>query len=472
MDKETSHRSPSPATTIDLGDEENYRENRRQCLKRETEYYHKLINDGGRPSHPVSLGYDSAKDLEEYREILSYWNPDPNPSDEYSWMVFREQEGRWAEFRESQRRMRTDNPLEAGSVFPPLPAEPGRFAGYCRGLHKRLARHGFQRSFQLNEDPDRQDQLTTWIEYLGFEYVDYDKYANDTKLLQRQYDEAWKALVDAKVLNPPETEESFKYFFFLQLRQEKTDAAKVVESARSTVKAAETELLEAQLADLSERNLSRIGQRLSAARFNMAAATESFEQSSKRYKLIGDFAVRTKSYRIAKHKANRQSILLRWILQQVPLIEHELNLAKVTGNHSLGGDGKRQRSLKRNRADGYDEEPVSKRQRQDSGNHTPLENNTSASPTQKTSSTKQPRQTRGSRTNPSTLPAKSCSHRDPRASKPSNTKSGTEKSGVVSDESARVSKRKRRNKVCLNEAPDPRILRRSSRPKRLPERFQ
>lgn len=52
--------------------------------------------------------------------------------------------------------MRTDAPLQAGIVFPALPAVPGRFAAYCRRLHRCLAKHDFKMSFQLNEDPDRQ----------------------------------------------------------------------------------------------------------------------------------------------------------------------------------------------------------------------------------------------------------------------------------------------------------------------------
>lgn len=70
--------------------------------------------------------------------------------------------------------MRTGGPLEVGSVFPARPAYPGRFAGYCGGLYKRLAKLGVEGSFQLDDDPDRQDKLVTWIEYLDFEYAEYD----------------------------------------------------------------------------------------------------------------------------------------------------------------------------------------------------------------------------------------------------------------------------------------------------------
>lgn len=48
-------------------------------------------------------------------------------------------------------------------------------------LKERLARHGFTRPFQLDEDAARQDKMTTWIEYLGYEYWWYDYYAGIAK---------------------------------------------------------------------------------------------------------------------------------------------------------------------------------------------------------------------------------------------------------------------------------------------------
>ena len=67
-------------------------------------------------------------------------------------------------------------------------------------MKQGLTEHGFTQSFQLDEDPERQDKLTTWIEYLDFEYWWYDKDMRFVKRHQPQYDEAWKKLVDLKVL--------------------------------------------------------------------------------------------------------------------------------------------------------------------------------------------------------------------------------------------------------------------------------
>lgn len=52
--RQPSPQSSSPASTIDLGDDENYRLD----LEEQAGYYNALVNEGGRPSQPVSLGRD------------------------------------------------------------------------------------------------------------------------------------------------------------------------------------------------------------------------------------------------------------------------------------------------------------------------------------------------------------------------------------------------------------------------------
>lgn len=131
--------------------------------------------------------------------------------------------------------------------------------------------------------------------------------------------------MDSKVLKPFETEESFDYFFSIQLQGEESEAQKAVQSATSTVKLADRALQKAQSAGLTRQSLWQMEQKLSIARSKLAAATKSHEQISRRRELIRKFKLQTKSYRIAKGDATRQIILLRWILQQVPLIELELN---------------------------------------------------------------------------------------------------------------------------------------------------
>src|SRR5699024_4585545 len=57
------------------------------------------------------------------------------------------------------------------------------------------------------EDPKLQDKLTTWIEYLCFEYWWLDRYTDSIKRLQPDHDKRWQELVDRKILRPHETRE-------------------------------------------------------------------------------------------------------------------------------------------------------------------------------------------------------------------------------------------------------------------------
>ncbi|KAG4437684.1 hypothetical protein IFR05_006846 [Cadophora sp. M221] len=84
------------------------------------------------------------------------------------------------------------------------------------------------------------------------------------------------------------------------------------------------------------------------------------ESIKRRNNLVSEFIEKTKSYRISKHDAERRSILLRWILEQVPFIELELDSSEAAEIGSNGrNDGKRR--SKRNCADDFSEEQVSKR---------------------------------------------------------------------------------------------------------------
>jgi hypothetical protein len=82
-----------------------------------------------------------------------------------------------------------------------------QFSIYRLLVQKRLTRHGFERPCQMDEDLDQQDKLATWIEFLNYEYQDYDKDMRFIERHQPEYDAAWKEPLDSKVLRPFETKE-------------------------------------------------------------------------------------------------------------------------------------------------------------------------------------------------------------------------------------------------------------------------
>lgn len=62
------------------------------------------------------------------------------------------------------------------------------FSEYVSAVERCLAEHNFTRPFQLNIDVEKQDPLTTWIEYLAYEYLWYDLYETALQQSQRTYD--------------------------------------------------------------------------------------------------------------------------------------------------------------------------------------------------------------------------------------------------------------------------------------------
>lgn len=331
----------------------------------EREVYYALVNDGGRPCYEISLLEDVARRPVEYREMLSVWQ-----SAEDDWSVFGAQLTSWREFRTYQLSVRGE----------------GKFPRYIKLLKKRLARHDFTQTYQLDDvlldnNPDRQDKLATWIEYLNFGYQVYEHYANLTRRHQSHYENAWKELVDSKVLKPFEAQELLDDIASgFQYMKERTDAEEALESAKSVVHAALQALPDPRRSNLPRRDQEPLT-RLAAAQSELATAKESFDPIQKRNHLVSEFWGQTVDYRRAKDDAKRHTTILQWMLGQIPLIELELglNLSKVVENNPDSGDG-RGKGLKRGRNEGkgpertlhHDhvaDEPPSKRLRHNESSH-------------------------------------------------------------------------------------------------------
>ncbi|KAI0388661.1 hypothetical protein F5Y17DRAFT_186420 [Xylariaceae sp. FL0594] len=66
------------------------------------------------------------------------------------------------------------------------------FPLYVAEAERRLAHYSFARTFQLDMDPARQDKLTTWIEYLNYEYFWLDLYERALAHSTKKCEEEWK----------------------------------------------------------------------------------------------------------------------------------------------------------------------------------------------------------------------------------------------------------------------------------------
>lgn len=237
------------------------------------------------------------------------------------------------------------------------------FSNYKKRLNQRLAKYGFTRSFQLQSDLSRQDALTTWIEYLGYEYWFYDQDAGYVRCFQRRHDEAWKKLVDSGMLRPGETYEvvcDIERVFRDASEEER--AEKSLQSATTAVLAAEAAVARARGVQVSQ-TAHRRG--LLAAQAALNTVQMAFESLKRRSDVITDFVQQTKGYRNAERNIEHQKLLLQWIQQQIPLIELESKLSErdSTGTSCMA-NGERFEVTK---SSDVHEKHDSERQRSDSG---------------------------------------------------------------------------------------------------------
>lgn len=450
LEETLANKNPPPpscslGTTPDIDDEEVYL----NALEEETGYYNTLVNEGGRPSHPLSLGRDILTNPGEYREIFTFWQ---KADDE--WTVFEPQMRDWQGFRKFQREVRQEN----------------HFPTYCQQLQDRLARHEFTRSFYLEEELNRQNNLATWVEFLNYKYQHYEKATKYLERQQEQHDKAWKKVVDSKILSFDTEERVWDRYWWLPLEHEYYEAKDNMRLALATVDLAEKSLQQVQ--GVHAKDSLQLEQELSAAKNKLAVTTEIFEPHKRRLEILNEFWHGRRRYKRTRDRAGRLVIQLRWMLQQVSLIELELNPIQVNEEYPTRGTDGCESRPKRKRADECSEEPGPNQQRQDGESHTLPESKISTSTTRETTSIRRPRQTRSSRANHDTLQLETRSSRSLRASRASKIKAESKKTGVVLDDGTRVRKRGRPRELKLGGTSDSQVLRRSSRRRRPPERFQ
>lgn len=282
---------------------------------------------------------DIVKNPGELREILSFWQ-----EREGDWEVYGGQYGRWLAFQRIQRHARVgrfryesdfffavheDTWDKFAARYPETVDWPLGFPEYVQSAKERLARNGFTRIFELDLDVAKQDKLTTWIEYLNWEYMRYEDHAYEVKRLQRHHDRAWKKLFDSGVLRSEETQDvllKYELAFDQSLQRwtEEQSTERAVETARRDIASAEQAAASSRI--------------LNAVRAKLHIAEETHGRVRRRNDCINEFASTTERYRGSKRYVERQLLLLRWMVQQVPLIERESrlpNAAKRTQRQSV-----------------------------------------------------------------------------------------------------------------------------------------
>ncbi|KAK7429741.1 hypothetical protein QQZ08_003767 [Neonectria magnoliae] len=364
------------------------------AIKRETNCYDDLVLDGGRPLFPIEQLEAVSRDPKPRLKMLKSWILPLDTKEK--WKVFTRQFRWWQNFRKWQ----TDNRgLEDNDTYPIWLERRRRhfgvndsseqderwlrlqkereergvwcrekecdgFADYAKAVHRRLAQHNFTRPFKLDEDIKKQDRLTTWIEYLNYEYWWFDRYVESFKRSKCDREEVWQELVDGKLLTDRETRGHLRTRVRTAGLYDKPDVVKdivadnirAVEVARRAVReqtvigtpepeavreetvseAPESEAI-MKAAAVIKRAISKIEpvskynrpmstriEKLQAATAQLERAEAKLDWQNTRFGLFNKFADARGAMRKARKAANRQKIVVGWVREQVHVIEAEM----------------------------------------------------------------------------------------------------------------------------------------------------
>ncbi|KID86448.1 hypothetical protein MGU_06260 [Metarhizium guizhouense ARSEF 977] len=324
---------------------------------RETEAYHELLNEGGRPLYPINLIQDVYRDPDNYAKILWPWQENITPVSPSG--IFQKQLHRWQDFRKWQNDNRG------------LEDDDGGYPAYLERWKHIVKRDFLPRSrakylAEIEADPscrksqwenlqwERERQRDHCRERGCRGFRDYteawlDKHTGDIQRLEPKHDKLWQELVGKNVLRPHETKEFVR-----------TDASAIAleadeEQAKKAVQRAESEaeriyvLTQEDPKRLSIPQAKRISM-LKHGTQKLQAAKRRSEQVQRRSNLIVQFVRATFDYSGAKRRTARHRILVQWVLEQVPLVDAEVNPSKA---NRLEPD-ERQRTKRRRTTD---EEP-------------------------------------------------------------------------------------------------------------------
>lgn len=349
------------------------------------------MEQGGRPVYPISLLDEISTNPHEYHDLLQPWLEYPDVLEAHNWMtIFQQQLTSWeyflawrnerrgiydydAEYSLYVERMKRGYALyrltqdlaeleadrssdkkgfdlyeqrRRGEQYGlPELGDGGGFPAYAEAVAKRLAEDGFTQTFQLDPDPAQQDKLTTWIEYLCYGYCWRDRCIGNLRDLQPEYDDAWKQLVDSGVLKSGETEERLRTTESAMGRQREVDAAaKEVELARSAARAVLAAKDQA-MKDPGSSNLTPQAcvRMIDKAHARLNKATAALKRVKRRGNLVTDFIRATFGHKRARRNLEHHGLLVRWMLEQIPLIEAETSKPRTSGGRSQAGRGTKRR---------------------------------------------------------------------------------------------------------------------------------
>lgn len=327
-----------------------------------------LVSDGGRPCYPIVLVQAFSENIDAYPGLAEPWLRN-------GWEVFDIQLDHWHRFLQWQQLNRETydseaayvryarkyklmwdfhqspeaqkleanplylmehwklvqareshdwQPLANGDNLPPILEGPA-FLTYVEVVKCRLAQHGVTRTAQLKEDVKQQDKLSTWLEYLAYQYAWCDRYARQLKRRQLRFDKEWERLVASGVLHDWETADYLDTDASGFERQDQVDTAHVATiRAEKAVKALVAEIEKSKQGPGNPR-LQELERSLAEAKSKESSARQAYKVVMARHDPIDRFLDKAMNYRETQRNIQKNEELAQWILDQFPLVEAELS---------------------------------------------------------------------------------------------------------------------------------------------------
>ncbi|OAA60684.1 hypothetical protein ISF_05723 [Cordyceps fumosorosea ARSEF 2679] len=340
-----------------------------------THAYHRLVDDGGRPLYSIDDLPQVLDNPNAYKERLRpYWGHPRTQFYESVNNIFQIQLARWREFRNWQLDNRgLNDPEDAFEVFVQeqrellekwgyleklaesdsdpsyfkkswaqcqrkrrwqrrhqLEPDCDGFDDYKMAFEARLTRHGhLLPNLQLKENPRQQGTLTTWAEYLCFEYWWYDYYLERLKRLQPEYNRACAMFQDQGILGPGEgfiSVDACATHLFAEINMSSAALVAARAKAKSACQSHTTATCAASHTCL-------------AARKRLDDAESDYQRIFERQVRYGKFLEETRSYRQSQEDIEKHPCLIEWVEQQLLLIQTEM----ISTNPEPQGDSKRKR---------------------------------------------------------------------------------------------------------------------------------
>ncbi|KAH7016808.1 hypothetical protein EDB80DRAFT_703494 [Ilyonectria destructans] len=270
------------------------------------EDYHDLINDGGRGFVSISLDPHRSRPWQKWDEKLDFWQTTKRALGAKYYRIYQKQLDRWEKFRKWQGDQRGDE------------EDDSRFLEHAKSMQHRLAEHGFTRSFQLSRDPEQQDRLTTWIEYVNFECWSADNLAKQVKDEEPAYEQLFQdKLRSIDIVDHSVTKESLR-----------------LPGALSKYKA---EYMDAMKALASMRTLFQTDKVSTADNKRRLSALYEYKRSRHSATEIENFLWKTRSYYLTTVLAALNVKIVEWAIKEVPLVETgaETGIEAFLAEHAL-----------------------------------------------------------------------------------------------------------------------------------------